>query len=73
MRRIMASLPAEVVEEESEEFLEKLKVSKADFEKAMKKVKPSITPYMMDYYRSFEEQRKGRTEKGRGGPDYFTF
>ncbi|WP_457751744.1 CDC48 family AAA ATPase [Thermococcus sp.] len=73
MRRIMASLPAEVVEEESEEFLEKLRVSKVDFEKAMKKVKPSITPYMVDYYRSFEEQRKGRSEKSKGGPDYFTF
>jgi len=73
MRRIMASLPAEVVEEESEEFLEKLRVSKADFEKALKKVKPSITPYMVDYYRNFEEQRRSRSEKGRGGPDYFTF
>ena len=73
MRRIMRELPRELVEEESEEFLEKLRVSKADFERAMKKVKPSITPYMVEYYRNFEEQRKGRAEKSKGGPDYFTF
>ncbi|NJE10774.1 CDC48 family AAA ATPase [Thermococcus sp. MAR1] len=72
MRRIMAELPSEIVEEESEEFLEKLRVSKRDFEEALKKVKPSITPYMLDYYRNFEESRKSRVEK-RGGPDYYTF
>ena len=72
MRRIMAELPAELVEEESEEFLEKLRVSRRDFEEALKKVKPSITPYMVEYYRNFEESRKSRVEK-RGGPDYYTF
>ncbi|WP_258083951.1 CDC48 family AAA ATPase [Thermococcus thermotolerans] len=72
MRRIMTELPAELVEEESEEFLEKLRVSKRDFEEALKKVRPSITPYMLDYYRNFEESRKSRVEK-RGGPDYYTF
>ncbi len=73
MRRIMRELPRDLVEEESEEFLEKLKVSKTDFTRAMKKVRPSITSYMVDYYRNFEEQRKGRPERGKGGPDYFTF
>ncbi|ASJ04979.1 CDC48 family AAA ATPase [Thermococcus barossii] len=73
MRRIMAELPAEIVEEESEEFLEKLRVSRRDFEEALKKVKPSITPYMMDYYRNFEESRKSRVEKRAAGPDYYTF
>ncbi|MDK2913885.1 MAG: transitional endoplasmic reticulum ATPase, partial [Thermococcaceae archaeon] len=73
MRRIMREMPNDLVESESEEFLEKLKVSKRDFEVAMKKVKPSITPYMLDYYRSFEEQRKRRSEGERRGPDYFTF
>ncbi|NJE60228.1 CDC48 family AAA ATPase [Thermococcus sp. 21S7] len=72
MRRIMAELPAELVEEESEEFLEKLRVSRRDFEEALKKVKPSITPYMVEYYRNFEESRKSRVEK-KGGPDYYTF
>ncbi|BAD84858.1 CDC48/VCP homolog, AAA superfamily [Thermococcus kodakarensis KOD1] len=73
MRRIMRELPREVVESESEEFLERLKVSKKDFEMAMKKVKPSVTPYMMEYYRSFEENRKKQAGKERGGPDYYTF
>ncbi|ASJ12945.1 CDC48 family AAA ATPase [Thermococcus thioreducens] len=72
MRRIMAELPAEIVEEESEEFLERLRVSRRDFEEALKKVRPSITPYMLDYYRNFEESRKSRVEK-KGGPDYYTF
>ncbi|ASA77895.1 CDC48 family AAA ATPase [Thermococcus sp. 5-4] len=73
MRRIMAELPAELVEEESEEFLEKLRVSRRDFEEALKKVKPSITPYMVEYYRNFEESRKSRVEKRAAGPDYYTF
>ena len=73
MRRIMAKLPREVVEEESEEFLEKLKVSKRDFEEAMKKVRPSITPYMLEYYKNFEESRKTQAERRAKGPDYYTF
>ncbi len=73
MRRIMAELPAEVVEEEREEFLERLKVSKRDFEEALKKVRPSITPYMVEYYRNFEENRKQSGKKRAGGPDYYTF
>ncbi|NJE04924.1 AAA family ATPase [Thermococcus sp. M36] len=73
MRRIMAKLPAELVEEESEEFLGKLRVSRRDFEEAMKKVRPSITPYMLEYYRNFEESRKTRAEKSAKGPDYYTF
>ncbi len=73
MRRVMAELPAEVVEEESEEFLERLKVSKRDFEAALKKVRPSITPYMIEYYRNFEENRKQSGKKRAGGPDYYTF
>ena len=72
MRRIMAKLPAELVEEQSEDFLEKLKVSRRDFEEAMKKVKPSITKYMLDYYRNFEESRKVKAEKEER-MDYFTF
>ncbi len=73
MRRIMAELSAEVVEEEREEFLERLKVSKRDFEEALKKVRPSITPYMVEYYRNFEENRKQSGKKRAGGPDYYTF
>jgi transitional endoplasmic reticulum ATPase len=73
MRRIMRELPRELVENESEEFLERLKVSRKDFEMAMKKVKPSVTPYMIEYYKNFEENRKKQTGKGRGGPDYYTF
>ncbi|NJE02602.1 CDC48 family AAA ATPase [Thermococcus sp. MV11] len=72
MRRAIAELPEELVEEESEEFLEMLKVSRRDFEEALKKVRPSITPYMVEYYRSFEENRK-RVEGRKGGPDYYTF
>ena len=73
MRRVMAELPSEVVEEESEEFLERLKVSKRDFEAALKKVRPSITPYMIEYYKNFEENRKQSGKKRAGGPDYYTF
>ena len=73
MRRIMAELPAQAVEEESEEFLERLKVSKRDFEAALKKVRPSITPYMVEYYRNFEENRKRTAREKAGGPDYYTF
>jgi len=73
MRRVMRELPRELVESESEEFLEKLKVSRKDFEEAMKKVKPSITPYMVEYYRTFEEGRKRKHGKERGGVDYYTF
>ena len=72
MRRIMAKFPAELVEEESEEFLEQLKVSRRDFEEALKKVRPSITPYMIEYYKNFEESRRIQAEKKRG-PDYYTF
>ncbi|WP_297536455.1 AAA family ATPase, partial [Thermococcus sp.] len=72
MRRVMRELPRELVEEESEEFLERLKVSKRDFEEALKKVKPSITPYMVEYYKNFEEGRK-RTQKESKGVDYYTF
>ncbi|WP_297458098.1 CDC48 family AAA ATPase [Thermococcus sp.] len=72
MRRIMAELPAEVVEREDEEFLERLKVSRRDFEAALQKVRPSITPYMLEYYRNFEENRKRGKDKT-GGPDYYTF
>ena len=73
MRRIMAELPAQAVEEESEEFLERLKVSRRDFEAALRKVRPSITPYMVEYYRNFEENRKRTAREKQGGPDYYTF
>ncbi|WP_297419616.1 AAA family ATPase, partial [Thermococcus sp.] len=73
MHRIMEELPAEVVEEESEEFLGRLRVLKRDFEMALKKVRPSITPYMVEYYRNFEENRKQTSKKKAGGPDYYTF
>ncbi|NPA47474.1 MAG: AAA family ATPase, partial [Thermococci archaeon] len=56
---------------EESEFIDKLIVTKEDFEKAMKKVKPSITPYMLDYYKNFEESRKN--EKRSKGVDYYTF
>jgi len=58
------------VEEQSEEFLETLRVSRRDFEEAMKKIKPSVTKYMMDYYKQFEESRKAPKE--RREMDYFT-
>ena len=73
MRRVMRELPRELVESESEEFLDRLRVSRRDFEEAMKKVKPSITPYMIEYYKNFEENRKRRHERERGGVDYYTF
>ncbi|WP_457741529.1 AAA family ATPase, partial [Thermococcus sp.] len=72
MRRVMKELPKSLVEEESEEFLERLKVSRRDFEEALKKVKPSITPYMIEYYKNFEEGRK-RAQKESKGVDYYTF
>ncbi|WP_461864886.1 AAA family ATPase, partial [Thermococcus sp.] len=72
MRRIMARTEMELVEEQAEEFLEKLRVSKGDFEEAMKKVRPSITKYMLDYYRNFEESRRVKSGKEER-MDYFTF
>ncbi len=72
MRRIMARTEMELVEEQAEDFLEKLRVSKRDFEEAMKKVRPSITKYMLDYYRNFEESRRVKSEKEER-MDYFTF
>ncbi|NJD99753.1 AAA family ATPase [Thermococcus sp. LS1] len=73
MRRTISKLPTELIEEESEEFLEQLRVSKKDFEEALKKVRPSITPYMIEYYKNFEENRKSKAEKTSRGPDYYTF
>lgn len=58
MCRIMREFLCEVVESEFEEFFERLKVLKKDFEMVMKKVKLSVMLYMMEYYRSFEENRK---------------
>ncbi|EEB74174.1 CDC48 family AAA ATPase [Thermococcus sp. AM4] len=73
LRRAVSRLPRDVVEKQSEEFLESLKVSRKDFEMALKKVRPSITPYMVDYYRNFEESRR-RRDRGEGkGVDYYTF
>ncbi|KPU62253.1 ATPase AAA, partial [Thermococcus sp. EP1] len=72
LRRSVSRTPRELVEEQAEEFLEKLKVSKRDFDEAMKKVKPSITKYMLDYYRQFEESRKGARGEERREVDYFT-
>ncbi|ASJ02532.1 AAA family ATPase [Thermococcus profundus] len=73
LRRAASSASREALESQSEEFLESLKVTKRDFELALKKVKPSITPYMLDYYRNFEESRKRRAEKEKRGVDYYTF
>ncbi|WP_175059667.1 CDC48 family AAA ATPase [Thermococcus sp. 2319x1] len=72
LRRAVSSTPREFVEEQAEEFLEKLKVSRRDFEEAMKKVKPSITRYMLDYYKQFEESRKAGAKEERREVDYFT-
>ncbi|WP_297486976.1 CDC48 family AAA ATPase [Thermococcus sp.] len=72
MRRAAAA-SKEDFEKQSEEFLEGLKVSKRDFELAMKKIRPSITPYMLDYYRNFEESRKQVGGGERKGVDYYTF
>ena len=71
MRRVMRELPRELVEREDERFLERLKVSRRDFEEALKKVKPSITPYMVEYYKNFEEKRAKKP--GREGEEYYTF
>ncbi|AJC71012.1 ATPase AAA [Thermococcus guaymasensis DSM 11113] len=73
LRRAVSKLPRELVEQQSEEFLESLKVSRKDFEMALKKVKPSITPYMVEYYRNFEESRRRKGGKETGGVDYYTF
>ncbi|HHI00074.1 MAG TPA: AAA family ATPase, partial [Thermococcus litoralis] len=72
LRRAVSRTPRELIEEQAEEFLEKLRVSKKDFEEAMKKVKPSITRYMLDYYKQFEESRKAATREERREVDYFT-
>ncbi|ALV63161.1 Cell division protein FtsH [Thermococcus sp. 2319x1] len=72
LRRAVSSTPREFVEEQAEEFLEKLRVSRRDFEEAMKKVKPSITRYMLDYYKQFEESRKAGAKEERREVDYFT-
>ncbi len=73
LRRAVSRLPREVVEKQGEEFLESLKVSRRDFEMALRKVRPSITPYMIDYYKNFEESRKRRGGKEARGVDYYTF
>ncbi|WP_297437689.1 AAA family ATPase, partial [Thermococcus sp.] len=74
MRRVMTTLPGEAVEEQSEEFLGRLRVSKRDFETALEKIRPSITQYMVEYYRSFEENRKqGKRGEEKRGVDYYTF
>ncbi|NJE07992.1 AAA family ATPase [Thermococcus sp. M39] len=70
LRRAVAKTSRELVEEQSEEFLEKLKVSRKDFEEAMKKIRPSVTKYMIEYYKQFEESRKAPKE--RKEMDYFT-
>ncbi|MBC7094932.1 CDC48 family AAA ATPase, partial [Thermococcus sp.] len=72
LRRAVSITSRDLVEDQAEEFLEKLKVSKGDFEDAMKKVKPSITRYMLDYYKTFEESRKGVKGEERREVDYFT-
>ena len=74
MRRVMTALPQEAVEEQSEEFLSKLRVLRKDFEMALTKIRPSINQYMVEYYRNFEEnRRRGKHgEEGRG-VDYYTF
>ena len=72
LRRAVSRTSRDLVEDQAEEFLEKLKVSKRDFEDAMKKVKPSITRYMLDYYKRFEESRKGVKGEERREVDYFT-
>ncbi|MCD6188801.1 MAG: CDC48 family AAA ATPase [Thermococcus sp.] len=72
LRRAVSRTPRELIEEQAEEFLEKLRVSKKDFEEAMKKVKPSITRYMLDYYKQFEESRKAAAREERREVDYFT-
>lgn len=60
MCRIMREFLCEVVESEFEEFFERLKVLKKDFEMVMKKVKLSVMLYMMEYYRSFEGIERSR-------------
>ncbi|BAA29778.1 CDC48 family AAA ATPase [Pyrococcus horikoshii] len=73
LRRVVKSVPKEKLEEESEEFLNKLVVTRKDFEEALKKVKPSVSKYMMEYYRQFEEARKRVSGESVGRePDYFT-
>ncbi|USS41418.1 CDC48 family AAA ATPase [Thermococcus aggregans] len=72
LRGAVSKTPRELVEEQAEEFLEKLRVSRKDFEEALKKVKPSITRYMIDYYKQFEESRKGAARGERKEVDYFT-
>ncbi|AEH23728.1 CDC48 family AAA ATPase [Pyrococcus yayanosii] len=71
MRRVLLTLPKRLVEEENEEFLGKLVVTRKDFEEALKRVKPSVTKYMMEYYRQFEESRKRAAGETRE-LDYFT-
>ncbi|WP_048147867.1 CDC48 family AAA ATPase [Palaeococcus ferrophilus] len=54
-----------------EETFEDLVVTRRDFEEALKRVRPSISEYMLEYYRRFEEARKSEPKK-RKELDYFT-
>ncbi|NJF24958.1 CDC48 family AAA ATPase [Thermococcus sp. Bubb.Bath] len=72
LRRIVRAIPAEE-ERAEEDFLDEIRVTKRDFEEALKKIKPSITPYMLEYYRNFEESRKAVPKKGKREVDYYTF
>ncbi|MDV3103392.1 CDC48 family AAA ATPase [Thermococcus waiotapuensis] len=71
LRRMVSGSPGAGPGEE--EFIEKLTVTRRDFEEALKRVKPSITPYMIEYYNNFEESRRKVVGKTERSPDYYTF
>ena len=60
------------MEELGDELLERLRVRKKDFEEAMKKIKPSITKYMLEYYENFEKSRRVERKERYREIDYFT-
>ncbi len=72
LRRIVRGISVKE-ERAEEEFLDKLRVTMKDFEEALKKIRPSITPYMLEYYRNFEESRKAVPKRGKREVDYYTF
>jgi transitional endoplasmic reticulum ATPase len=63
---------AGIFEELSEAFLGSLVVKRRDFEEALKKVRPSVDKYILEYYKSFEESKKAVRREPYEKIDYLT-
>jgi len=68
----LEALCREAAMEAMREDLNATKVSMRHFEKALKKVRPSVTPDMMKFYETFMEKAKQRFERRSGGPSIYT-